>query len=824
MARLLDFVLVLMISMVYISIVEANYMSWVSRCCSKGRRKASKSNDPTSCNSDDLDRRRFKSLLDRIICRHSERICCVKEIQRMSCESGKYEASQNRSCDSFRPFVGGDDFRICCDCCALGIKAKTDYDVSCSVDLFPVNAGKTSSSQCIKAFKQCCNGSVTVNPAIKIPPNPKCSDNFCRQECRDIPNEGAKCYCRSGYQLQSDRVSCQDIDECRLRGESVCSPLEVCVNSPGSYRCVNQTEAACKKGEEKQGDSCIDKDECATREAKCPRYSTCVNTDGSYRCQCESGRILNNNKCDDVDECSNGQHSCRRGTRCENTNGSYRCAPIRQCPPGQEFNAQGQCVPKRLDICTRIQCGTGFICDRNNPRQPCQDIDECKLSPAKCNASETCINFIGTFQCRDPCKNVDCGAGLKCAPLGRSYSCIDIDECRLSLNNCTGDHEICENLYGGYNCRCRDQFTRNQQTKKCERSNACTGVNCPSGYKCHVINANNFQCKDINECEDSPSRCQANQRCVNHPGGYYCTCHQGYRLNRLTGTCLDIDECAERRSGCNQICENTAGSFVCRCRNGYQMHSNGQTCRDINECSKGSSGCNQMCQNTLGSFVCRCRRGYELHSDGRTCRDRDECSSVRCAYRCRNTPGGYRCICPSGYNSTGYYCSDFDECEAGAKCNDDQFCFNTYGGQRCIPKLKCYTNYENMSDTRCDRRCPDGDTACYNHNKVQRYSLWTFKMRSNDPPYRIFSYRIVTYGYKKRPEVKYYFHRGNKENNFEIITRDENNGVFAYIRNRNRIKGPRIFYLEFRGDVVDNGTLASRFVHRMYVFVSRYDF
>ena len=24
----------------------------------------------------------------------------------------------------------------------------------------------------------------------------------------------------------------------------------------------------------------------------------------------------------------------------------------------------------------------------------------------------------------DPCKDVDCGAGLKCAPLGRSYSCL----------------------------------------------------------------------------------------------------------------------------------------------------------------------------------------------------------------------------------------------------------------------------------------------------------------------------------------------------------------------------------------------------------------
>ena len=76
--------------------------------------------------------------------------------------------SQNRSCDSFRPFVGGDDFRICCDCCALGIKAKTDYDVSCSVDLFPVNAGKTSSSQCIKAFKQCCNGKKMLQNILRV--------------------------------------------------------------------------------------------------------------------------------------------------------------------------------------------------------------------------------------------------------------------------------------------------------------------------------------------------------------------------------------------------------------------------------------------------------------------------------------------------------------------------------------------------------------------------------------------------------------------------------------------------------------------------------
>lgn len=85
---------------------------------------------------------------------------------------------------------------------------------------------------------------------------------------------------------------------------------------------------------------------------------------------------------------------------------------------------------------------------------------------------------------------------------------------------------------------------------------------------------------------------------------------------------------------------------------------------------------------------------------------------------------------------------------------------------------------------------------------------------------------LIVTGYRKRPQVKYYFHRGNDEGNFEIVTQDESNGVFAYIRNKNRIKGPKIFYLEFRGDVIDTQSddLASRFVHRMYVFVSRYDF
>lgn len=856
----------LVILIVCTSIVQAVYLSWVTRCCLKGQRKAKKENHPSSCNSDDLDRRRFRAAIDRIICRHAERICCVKEIQKMSCESGKYEASQGQPCDSFKPFVGGDDFRECCDCCALGIKAKENEDVACSIPVFQGFASKNSSFPCLKAFKDCCSGSV-ARPPITLPSrNPKCSDNFCQQECRDIPNQGAKCFCRKGYYLLADRVSCRDMDECQLSNGSVCDPVQACVNSPGSYRCVNQTQAACRIGEENlrgrcvdidecvrglhrcgrqqqcvnndgsyrctcnsgyeaSGSSCYDKDECRTQESRCPQHSLCINTNGSYRCECDRGRTLQNNKCEDVDECSTGQHSCIRGSKCENTNGSYKCKSIKVCPPGQELSADGHCRSKMLDICASIQCGDGFSCDSSSPGRPCRDIDECKESPPKCKSSETCLNFLGTYECRDPCKDVDCGSGLTCRPLGGSYSCVDIDECRLSPRNCSGDNEICVNRYGGYSCRCRDRFQRNSETKKCERINLCTGVTCPSGYKCIIIDDNNFQCKDINECELSPPKCRKDQRCVNYPGGHYCTCQDGYRLNRRSNRCEDIDECTEKRSGCQQICENTAGSFVCKCNRGFRMERNQRTCSDIDECLQGRSGCSQVCQNTIGSFVCRCKRGFVLNSDGRSCVDRNECDSVRCAYRCINYKGGFRCVCPRGYNTTNFYCSDFDECEAGQKCEQDEFCFNTYGSHRCMPKLRCPSDYQQMSATRCDRNCAVGDISCYN-KKVMRYSLWTFRLRSNQAPSRIFSYRIVTYRYKTAPMIKYYFHRGNAEGNFEIITQEESNGVFAYIRSKRKIKGPKIIYLEFFGDVThaESNDLASRFVNRMYVFVSRHEF
>ncbi|CAH3164361.1 unnamed protein product [Pocillopora meandrina] len=848
-----------------------SYMNWVGRCCTKGHRKASRNYDPSSCNSDDLDRRRFNTKFERWICRLSERVCCMKEIQKKSCQSGIFEALLGNSCGRFMPFVGGDDFRECCDCCSLGVIAKANNDTTCSAERFPAMLLSNSSIQCIKTFKQCCKGTISLPTVLPTARKPKCSDNFCQQECQDSPTQGAQCTCRDGYLLKPDKVSCQDINECKLRGGNTCSPLERCINTPGSYRCEKgTTEAACKLGEQlvdgscvdidecvrglhrcgaqqtcvnndgsyvctcrsgfqASGTFCIDKDECSTREARCPQYSSCVNNQGSYRCQCEKGRQLLNNKCEDIDECSSGKSSCTQGTRCENTDGSYKCTRITVvCRSDQVLTANGTCKPKALSVCERVQCGSGFVCNPNAPRRPCEDIDECSQSPPKCKAGEVCLNYIGSYECRDSCRGVDCGKGLKCQPSGRSYSCTDIDECATLPRRCTGDQEICENYYGGYRCKCRDRFQRNSQTRRCERRNSCSSVKCPRGYKCLVIDDRSYRCKDIDECSESPPVCLPGQRCVNYAGGHYCSCRNGYRLNSITNRCEDIDECTERRSGCSQICDNTPGSYVCRCRRGFRLAADKRSCIDVNECLNSPCSGKGTCRNTFGSFVCRCNRGYELLADGLTCRDRNECNSVTCPYRCVNTRGAYYCICPSGYsNQSRYYCTDNDECQAGKdKCKDDEFCFNTYGFYQCIPKLSCSSDYVQVSDTRCDRKsCKSGDQACFNQ-KVQKKSLWTFRMRNNETSSTIFNYRIFTYGYKVRPMVKFYFNRGNELGFFEIQTQDESNGVSASIRNKEAIEGRRRFIMEFYGDVIDaeKGELVSRFEHLMYIFVSRYDY
>lgn len=113
----------------------------------------------------------------------------------------------------------------------------------------------------------------------------------------------------------------------------------------------------CKDGWTKDGESCVDVDECAAEEPPCKEDKYCSNAEGSFSCKacdgscsgctgegpenckiCTSGYAIHEGKCVDVNECD--EEVCLRANEdCLNTPGSYKCV----CTEGFE-DEEGECV------------------------------------------------------------------------------------------------------------------------------------------------------------------------------------------------------------------------------------------------------------------------------------------------------------------------------------------------------------------------------------------------------------------------------------------------------------------------------------------------
>ncbi|XP_066493893.1 fibulin-7-like [Tiliqua scincoides] len=108
------------------------------------------------------------------------------------------------------------------------------------------------------------------------------NSSFHRQpRCADTPLGSRQCSCDAGFQMRAGGL-CQDVDECQIfqssRHSRICS--HECVNLPGSYRCT------CPEGYQLQTDknTCNDVDECAENHHNCSHGQTCINIFGGFRC------------------------------------------------------------------------------------------------------------------------------------------------------------------------------------------------------------------------------------------------------------------------------------------------------------------------------------------------------------------------------------------------------------------------------------------------------------------------------------------------------------------------------------------------------------
>ncbi|XP_031162558.2 latent-transforming growth factor beta-binding protein 4 isoform X1 [Sander lucioperca] len=421
--------------------------------------------------------------------------------------------------------------------------------------------------------------------------NRQCSDvNECEdgescpgRQCVNTDGSFSCTDCQQGY--HSVNGLCADVDECVQASQC---PGQQCVNTVGSYHCVS-----CQQGYSSKDGFCHDVDECASVGA-CDAGRVCVNTIGSFRCNCPPGYRTSGlgRQCRDINECLEGDFCFPRG-ECVNSPGSYTCVCSQgftltdnrtACIDVDECVKSGVCLDGRCvntEGSFQCQCQTGFT---TNPEgTACLDVDECVSSHGSVCASQRCENTIGSYRCLTSCE-----PGYQ---VTQSGSCVDVNEC--ANETMCGDHAVCNNLRGTYQCVCDRGFSSVADGKACV---------------------------DVDECVKSGVCLDG--RCVNTEGSFQCQCQTGFTTNPEGTACLDVNECAnETVCGDHAVCNNLRGTYQCVCDRGFSSVADGKACVDLDECVSLPGVCGSArCENVEGSFMCECdREGEEYDTSSQRC-------------------------------------------------------------------------------------------------------------------------------------------------------------------------------------------------------------
>ncbi|XP_077395913.1 fibulin-5 [Festucalex cinctus] len=230
---------------------------------------------------------------------------------------------------------------------------------------------------------------------------------------------------------------------------------------------------------------------------------------------------------------------------------------------------------------------------------------------------------------------------------------------------------------------------------------------------------------------------------------YSQTCTDGFRYDRRSRQCVDIDECRTLPDPCrgDMRCVNQNGGYLCLPRGLYSQpygadpptvpQAQPEPAYQGRGVGGGGGGGGTSAGTSASqpdsyvpalprspepsypqvSYPVPCILGYTLADDG-TCNDIDECetNSHHCnpTQVCINTAGGYTCSCTEGFWLIGGQCQDIDECRYGY-CQ--QLCANVPGSYSCSCNTGFVLNPDNRScqdvDECADEPCSHG---CFNNH------------------------------------------------------------------------------------------------------------
>ncbi len=335
---------------------------------------------------------------------------------------------------------------------------------------------------------------------------------------------------------------------------------------------------ACLPGFTGDGVTCTDVDECADPKLNdCDPNAACTNRPGGFSCKCKDGFVGDGTACTNTNACTGAQDTCD---------------PNATCSTG--------------DAGTSCQCKPGFTGDGNS----CTDVDECKDPKLfTCANNAVCQNTFGGYTCA--CAPGFTGDGnVACRSLCDGVSstvCATQGLCRVE-----GQAPVCDACSPGFTgsgatctasttCQaaCDGVGTDDAPNSVCNADGSCA---CAPGYS-----GSPGSCVDVDECKEMTASCGDNTDCTNLPGGYACSCKQGYALD-ATGKCANVNECAATPGPCHPdaTCTDTSPGFTCACKAGFS--GDGFTCKDVNECATNNGGCasTATCLNQRGTSTCQC--------------------------------------------------------------------------------------------------------------------------------------------------------------------------------------------------------------------------
>lgn len=572
-----------------------------------------------------------------------------------------------------------------------------------------------------------------------------------------------RCGCSSGFLLQADEQTCENINECQ-GAENPCieNRKTQCQDTYGSFEC------SCDPGW--SGDDCqTDDNQC--NGVTCQDNATCEDGDNSYECNCNEGFRENiNGDCVDIDECDEESYTCGINQKCDNEiggNPGYKCVCNAGYEPSSDLNAckdidecaiSGTCSEPFKTACTNNEGGHSCGCDvgtSEDENGDCYDIDECAESGHDCAEFAVCDNIVlrdgrVTHQCS--CPEGYNGDGYKNGTTEGSVAgtgCVDINECE-GQNPC-GPNQTCSNDKPGHTCTCNWPRWTSDNEGGCRNVDECKegqafSCNDPNkgvcrdtegGYACDCnepqwISDGADGCKDFDECaNDADNNCGDNASCFNIDGGFNCECDAHWTGDGIT--CTDEIDCTDDSCGEHSHCiENIGAPFECECDDGYADVSNStmpMDCQNYNECDNDDYDCSDegegrtKCSDVDGGYTCICDTGYAAvyNETGHFhCADIPECGTdaadCHANAHCTDGGGSFACACIQGYTGNGTYCANVNECTEGRhNCGAHSQCSDTTPGFTCI----CDNGYK-MEDGECvdKNECSgDGVFTCNESNR-----------------------------------------------------------------------------------------------------------